>query len=115
MGVGLVHPSGGPGIALRLDPQKAEAAAGFDYFSIGVPSETALRALASRLDTLGERHGGVLRGSHGWLLPYLHDPDGHEIRFYTSEEHTPHNPTQVMTVDDSKESLEQAERTSSRN
>ncbi len=113
MGIGMVHPNGGPGLALRLDPQKAEAAAGFDYFSIGVPSEAALRSLAVRLDALGERHGGILRGSHGWLLPYLHDPDGHEVRFYTSEEHTAHDQSQVMRVEGSRESLEQAERTSS--
>src|SRR5689334_19936623 len=31
MGVALCHPNGGPDLALRLDAQKAEAAAGFDY------------------------------------------------------------------------------------
>jgi hypothetical protein len=26
--------------------------------------------------------------SIGWILPLLHDPDGHEVRFYTIEHHT---------------------------
>src|SRR5579863_9544150 len=64
-GIGMVHPAGGPGIAFRLDPEKARAAAGFDFFSIGVPDQTTLRELAAHLDELGERHGGVHRASHG--------------------------------------------------
>jgi catechol 2,3-dioxygenase-like lactoylglutathione lyase family enzyme len=35
----LQHPAGGPQLALRLDPQRTEAAAGFDYFAIGVTDE----------------------------------------------------------------------------
>ena len=30
MGCGLAHPAGGPDLALRLDPDRARAAAGFD-------------------------------------------------------------------------------------
>src|SRR6185312_17306831 len=37
MGVALAHPAGGPDLGLRLDPERARAAAGFDYFAIGVP------------------------------------------------------------------------------
>jgi hypothetical protein len=39
--------------------------------------------LAARLTALGEQHAGVHWASIGWILPHLHDPDGHEIRFYT--------------------------------
>jgi catechol 2,3-dioxygenase-like lactoylglutathione lyase family enzyme len=48
MGVALRHPRGGPRLALRLDPGRARAAAGFDYFSIGVPDREAMDELATR-------------------------------------------------------------------
>jgi catechol 2,3-dioxygenase-like lactoylglutathione lyase family enzyme len=83
MGYAMAHPAGGPDLALRLDPDRARAAAGFDYFSVGVPDREALDALAARLTGLGEEHAGVHWASIGWILPLLHDPDGHEVRFYT--------------------------------
>lgn len=88
MGVGLFHPSGGPMMTLRLDPERARAAAGFDYFAIGVPDKETIEALAERLNSLGEQHAGVHFASIGWILPELHDPDGHEVRFYTVMQHT---------------------------
>ncbi|MFD8863748.1 VOC family protein [Streptomyces sp. NPDC059590] len=103
----LSHPAGGPDLALRLDPDRAEAAAGFDYFAIAVPDGAAIEALAARLEALGEPHGGVWRGLRGWVLPSLHDPDGHEVRFYTMEEHTSHEPGEVMRMVDPLESAEQ--------
>lgn len=86
-GLGLEHPDGGPPLALRLDPARAEAAAGFDYFSIGVPDHPGIAALADHLDGLGLQHAGVHRASEGWILPMLLDPDGHEVRFYTHAHH----------------------------
>lgn len=100
MGVGLEHPAGGPGLALRLDPRRAAAAAGFDYFAIGVRDEAALRALADRLTRLGESHAGVHHATLGWILPMLHDPDGHEVRFYTVAHHTEPDPERVVVVED---------------
>jgi catechol 2,3-dioxygenase-like lactoylglutathione lyase family enzyme len=85
MGVGMEHSAGGPSFALRLDPERAAAAAGFDYFSIGVPDEKTIRELAERLDELGIDHGGVHRTTVGWILPMTHDPDGHEVRFYSMD------------------------------
>ncbi|GGS66861.1 VOC family protein [Nonomuraea spiralis] len=93
MGYALTHPAGGPGLALRLDPGRARAAAGFDFFAIGVPDRQAVEDLAAHLTALGEVHAGVHRASIGWVLPGLHDPDGHEVRFYTTGEEpddTPH-------------------------
>lgn len=46
-------------LGLRLNPQCARAAAGFDYFAIGVPDREAVDQLAARLTALGEQHGGV--------------------------------------------------------
>jgi catechol 2,3-dioxygenase-like lactoylglutathione lyase family enzyme len=99
MGIGMDHPAGGPHIALRLDPGRAAAAAGFDYLAIGVPDRAGLNALADRLDSLGEAHGGVHSAMTGWVLPYLHDPDGHEVRLYTVEQHTIPAPGEIMRVD----------------
>src|SRR5437773_303988 len=53
MGVSLAHPAGGPDLGLRLDPERARAAVGFDYFAIGVPDKAAIDRLARRLDELG--------------------------------------------------------------
>lgn len=87
MGLSLDHPDGGPPLALRLDPDRAAAVAGFDYFSIGVADEETIIAIAARLDAFGIGHGGVHRTTQGWVLPLAHDPDGHEVRFYTVGRH----------------------------
>jgi len=79
----MVHPNGGPGLALRHDPEKARAAAGFDYFAIGVPGHDAIDALAARFTELGDAHIGVQRTPVGWVLMGVQDPDGHDVRFYT--------------------------------
>jgi len=113
-GISMVHPDGGPELALRLDPARTEASAGFDYFSIGVPDHAAIEALAAHLDGLGERHGGVHRGMKAWILPYLHDPDGHEIRFLTIEGFASYNPDHVMRSESSGDILAAAKRRSER-
>jgi hypothetical protein len=35
--------------------------------------------------------------STGWILPLLHDPDGHEVRFYTVAHHTEPDPSAAVT------------------
>jgi hypothetical protein len=103
-------PNGGPPLALRLDPERARAAAGFDYFSIGVPDKDAIDRLAARLTGLGEQHAGVHWASIGWILPELHDPDGHEVRFYTIQHHTELHPGAVTVINDPRENAERRER-----
>ncbi|HZR54299.1 MAG TPA: VOC family protein [Streptosporangiaceae bacterium] len=109
MGYALTHPNGGPEFGLRLDPDRARAAAGFDYFSIGVPTREAIEDLARRLTDLGDQHAGVHWASIGWILPELHDPDGHEVRFYTIEHHRQLDPDAVTTIHDPRESAERHE------
>jgi catechol 2,3-dioxygenase-like lactoylglutathione lyase family enzyme len=109
-GISLDHPAGGPHFGLRQDPARAEAAAGFDYFAIGVADEKAIQTLAAHLDRLGEKHGGVIRTKVGWILPLLHDPDGHEIRFYTMTEHTPRPSGHIMRIEDGRDLIDAAER-----
>jgi catechol 2,3-dioxygenase-like lactoylglutathione lyase family enzyme len=110
MGVALTHPNGGPPLGLRLDPERARAAAGFDYFSIGVPDKDAIDRLAAGLTRLGESHAGVHWASIGWILPELHDPDGHEVRFYTIQHHTELDPGAVTVINDPRENAERRER-----
>jgi catechol 2,3-dioxygenase-like lactoylglutathione lyase family enzyme len=110
MGYALSHPNGGPPLGLRLDPERARAAAGFDYFAIGVPDKEAIDQLAGRLSDLGEPHAGVHWASIGWILPELHDPDGHEVRFYTHQHHTGFAPGEVTTIHDPRETAEARER-----
>jgi catechol 2,3-dioxygenase-like lactoylglutathione lyase family enzyme len=109
MGVSHRHPNGGPELALRLDPELAARVAGFDYFSIGVPDEATIRDLAARLDELGEQHAGVHLATIGWILPGLHDPDGHEVRFYTVQHHT-EIPDEPIRVENPRETAEARER-----
>jgi catechol 2,3-dioxygenase-like lactoylglutathione lyase family enzyme len=108
MGVTMTHAGGGPTIALRLDPELAARAAGFDYFSIGVPGKEAIEQLAERLTNLGEQHAGVHFATIGWTLPMLHDPDGHEVRFYTTDHHTELG-DEVIVVEDPRETAQRRE------
>lgn len=99
-GVVMTHPDGGPDLALNLNPDRAKASAGFDYFSIGVPDRGRIEALAAHLSGLGEAHAGVHFATIGWILPMLHDPDGHEVRFYSMESHTEIDPAAPLVIDD---------------
>jgi catechol 2,3-dioxygenase-like lactoylglutathione lyase family enzyme len=78
------------------------ASAGFDFFSIGVPTKAALEALPARLTRLGDPDSGVRIASPGWILPGLSDPDGHEIRFYTTESHQKAPEGQAYIVDNAR-------------
>ncbi len=103
MGVAMPHPNGGPQLALRLDPERSAGLGDFDFFAIGVPDRRALEALADRLSGLGESHAGVHPATVGWILPLLHDPDGHEVRFYTTEQHTAVEAGHHLRVDHAEE------------
>ena len=109
MGYGLAHPNGGPVLGLRLDPECARAAAGFDYFAIGGPSTASDRPARGPADRPGEQHAGAHWASIGWILPELHDPDGHEVRFHTLPHHTEPEPGTVTTIHDPREAAERHE------
>lgn len=83
LGVAMTHPNGGPDFAIRLDPERAQASAGFDYFAIGVPGHEAIESLAAAFTERGDHHDGVVRTPVGWVLLGVEDPDGHAVRFYT--------------------------------
>lgn len=84
-GVALKSPDGSTQVALRHDPDRAAALAGFDLVALGVPSRDGVRAWADHLDALDERHGGIVTGHNGGaVLVGLHDPDGIEISLYAN-------------------------------
>jgi catechol 2,3-dioxygenase-like lactoylglutathione lyase family enzyme len=62
--------------------------------------QVAIETLARRLTALGEQHAGVHFATMGWILPHTHDPDGHEIRFYTTEHHTDPRDEEIRQVND---------------
>jgi hypothetical protein len=55
--------------------------------------------LAAHLTRLGEQHAGVHFATVGWILPLLHDPDGHEVRFYSIDSHTDVDPDAPLVID----------------
>ncbi|GAA4606395.1 catechol 2,3-dioxygenase-like lactoylglutathione lyase family enzyme [Actinoplanes octamycinicus] len=82
-GLALSDAGGSLGLALRHDPARAAAVAGFDLLTLRVPTRDGVQQWRRRLDELGQPHGGVLTGHRGGsVLVGLHDPDGIEIRLY---------------------------------
>ncbi len=82
-GLALADASGRLRLALRLDPVRAGALAGFDPIALAVPERDDVAAWRGRLDDLGQPHGGIVTGHKGGsVLVGLHDPDGIEIRLY---------------------------------
>jgi catechol 2,3-dioxygenase-like lactoylglutathione lyase family enzyme len=83
MGLALSDSDRSVHLALRHDPARAQAVAGFDLIALAVPTRDAVQAWRRRLDELGQPHGGVVTGHKGGsVLVGLHDPDGVEIRLY---------------------------------
>lgn len=82
-GLVLTDAAGRMRLALRHDPVRAAALAGFDPVALEVPKREDVESWRDRLDDLGQAHGGVVTGHQGGsVLIGLHDPDGIEIRLY---------------------------------
>src|SRR5260370_21020353 len=56
MGIAMRHPNGGPEVALRLDPARAEAPAGCDSLAIAAPSKEGSGDPAPRPPPSGTPH-----------------------------------------------------------
>ena len=84
-GVALKTTDGRTPIALRHDPERAAALAGFDLVALGVPTRAGVQAWVEHLAAIDQKHGGIVTGHNGGaILIGLHDPDGIEIRLYAS-------------------------------
>src|SRR4029453_13371953 len=82
-GLALTDPPGALHLALRPDPVRAAARAGFALLALAVPTRDAVQTWRRRLDELDQPHGGVVTGHKGGsVLIGLHDPAGIEIRLY---------------------------------
>lgn len=82
-GVALAREGCPPQIALRSDPGRARALAGFDPIALLIGDRDDVHAWAAELERSGQSHGGVVTGhAGGAVLIGLHDPDGIEIRLY---------------------------------
>jgi catechol 2,3-dioxygenase-like lactoylglutathione lyase family enzyme len=81
-GVGLRHPASGLRLALREDPVRARALAGFDTICLAVGTPGDLDALLHALERRGITHTPPVTGHRGMAVD-VPDPDGHLIRVHT--------------------------------
>jgi catechol 2,3-dioxygenase-like lactoylglutathione lyase family enzyme len=81
-GVSLIHPASPLRIALREDPTRAAALAGFDAVALTVATPADLQALLHKLDVLGIAHGEPVTGPVGVVVD-VPDPDGIHVRLFT--------------------------------
>jgi catechol 2,3-dioxygenase-like lactoylglutathione lyase family enzyme len=69
---------------LRCDRDRIAALAGFDPLALAVPGRAELDAWLAHLDALGVPDGPVMHGHQGDAVA-VHDPDGIQIRLYTTD------------------------------
>jgi catechol 2,3-dioxygenase-like lactoylglutathione lyase family enzyme len=81
-GVALRSPDGDVALALREDPARAAALAGFDSICLAVGTRADLDDLLARLDRRGIAHGTPVAGRNGDAVD-VPDPDGHLVRIHT--------------------------------
>lgn len=81
-GVGLRHPGSELRLALREDPARAAALAGFDAVCLAVGTRADLDELLARLDTRGIGHSMPVAGREGDAVD-VPDPDRHLVRVHT--------------------------------
>ena len=82
-GVALERDGFQSSIALRRDPERAQALSGFDAVALLVPTRDDVPRWSARLEELGEPYGEIVKGHKGGaVLVGLRDPDGIEIRLY---------------------------------
>lgn len=85
-GVALTHPAASVRLALRHDPGRAVALAGFDLIALAVGTRDDLNTLLETARAAGSTPGEVMGGREGWACD-LADPDGIVVRLYTHERH----------------------------
>lgn len=85
MGVSMIDPSSELRFAVRREPERAQALAGYDPVALGVGTRAELEEWDRRLEELGIAHRPIREASIGWIIMGIHDPDGIEVRLYTFE------------------------------
>jgi catechol 2,3-dioxygenase-like lactoylglutathione lyase family enzyme len=82
VGAGLSHAGTGLRLALRHDPERAAALAGFDSVCLAVGTRRDLDLVLARLDGRGIPHSDPISGRGGDAAD-VPDPDGHIVRIHT--------------------------------
>jgi catechol 2,3-dioxygenase-like lactoylglutathione lyase family enzyme len=80
---GVAGDIGGVAVALRENPDVAQGVSGFDPICFAIPDKVAANGWAARFEALQADYDGPGEGSIGWVLR-VRDPDGIEIRLYTT-------------------------------
>jgi catechol 2,3-dioxygenase-like lactoylglutathione lyase family enzyme len=80
--VTMVHPSSSIKVALRHDPRRAQALAGFDAIAFTVATIEDLDSLIDRLDARGVTHGAPTPTGTGVSVD-IADPDGLVVQLTT--------------------------------
>lgn len=81
-GVGLHHPGADLRLALREDPERARALAGFDCVCLAVGTRADLDDLLGRVRAAGAGTTSAREGHRGWAADIV-DPDGYLVRVHT--------------------------------
>lgn len=81
-GVAMHQPEAEVRLALRRDPVRARALAGFDTVCLAVGTRADLDILLIRLDDARIAHAEPVVGLGGWAADVA-DPDGHVVRVHT--------------------------------
>jgi catechol 2,3-dioxygenase-like lactoylglutathione lyase family enzyme len=81
-GAALRFPDSEFQLALRRDPDRAAALAGFDTLCLAVGTRSDLDAVLDRLDEQGIAHGSPFAGRGGDAVD-VPDPDGQLVRLHT--------------------------------
>jgi catechol 2,3-dioxygenase-like lactoylglutathione lyase family enzyme len=77
------RPIDGVSYALREDPQRARALAGYDPVAFVVDDDTAIIAWVAHLTALGIENSGLVSGMTGSVVGF-DDPDGIKVVLYSS-------------------------------
>lgn len=80
---GVAGGIGGVAVALRENPDVAKGVSGFDPICFAIPDKAAALAWAARFETEKVDYSGPGQGSVGSVVQ-VRDPDGIEIRLYTT-------------------------------
>ena len=75
------QPVGGVSLALREDPERAIALAGYDLLAFAVERAAGIDAWVARLDSLGIEHSEPVPGAVGTVVGF-DDPDHLKIVLY---------------------------------
>jgi catechol 2,3-dioxygenase-like lactoylglutathione lyase family enzyme len=77
------QPVGGVSLALREDPERAVAMAGYDLIAFAVEPAAGIDTWVAHLDSLGIEHSDPVPGAMGTVVG-LDDPDHLKIVLYAS-------------------------------